>query len=73
MRKDFKYPIRTITRKEEIESRSALGFLVGFTICLPFLIFIKTINFLVEKGGKALLWVLWIGIWAIGSYLYFNG
>ena len=72
MRKDFKYPIRVITRKEEIESRSALGFLVTFIICLPFLIFIKIINFLVEKGGKVVLWLLWIGIWAIGSYLYFS-
>ena len=72
MRKDFKYPIRIITRKEEIETRSAFGFLVVFTLCLPFLIFVKTINFLVEKGGKTILWMLWVGIWVIGSYLYFS-
>ncbi len=72
MRKDFKYPYRVVTRKEEIEARSAFGFLLTFVICLPFLIFIKTISFLVEKGGKVTLWLLWIGMWAILSYLYFS-
>lgn len=38
MREDFKYPYRTITRKEEVEGNKALGEFFGSMLILPFLL-----------------------------------
>tara|TARA_R110002020_G_scaffold6082_2_gene25453 strand:- start:235 stop:456 length:222 start_codon:yes stop_codon:yes gene_type:complete len=38
MRKDFKYPYRVISRKEEIQSRYDGGFILGTIIGFPIMI-----------------------------------
>ena len=39
MRKDFKYPYRVVTRKEESESRYDGGFILGTIIGFPIMVF----------------------------------
>ena len=76
MRKDFRYPIRIITRKEEIQSFEDFGFVVTFILLLllklPLMVVIHPLAYLIKKGGMITISILWLLLWIVGSYLYFS-
>ena len=72
MRKDFRYPVRIITRKEEIQATKDLGFVMAFILLLPLTIITKPLGDLIKKGGMITITILWLLLWIVGSYLYFS-
>jgi uncharacterized membrane protein len=69
MREDFKYPYRVITQKEEIEGNKALGFLLGATILLPFILINIILGIFQGMFSKfGLLAIVWIAVWFLFGY-----
>jgi hypothetical protein len=62
MRKDFKHPYRVVRPKDEFGWKDA-GFLFGVTIgtliFYPFTFILKVIEYLIRKGGKITVSILW--------------
>ena len=50
MRKDFIYPYRTFSRKEEVEANRAVGFVLGFLLMLPFTVVNRILGFFMPSN-----------------------
>jgi hypothetical protein len=71
MRSDFFYPIRVITRAEEIAATGFLGFIIGVLIFFPIFL-VKAIIDLVLSIiiPRAYIKYFWIGA-VVGALLYY--
>ena len=80
MRKDFGYPHRIITRKEEIQSTKSFGFLFGIIlgtlIFYPFTFILKVVEYLIKKCRKIIVVSLWcllcffVSYWIFSNYIF---
>ena len=61
MRKDFKYPYRVVTRKEEIESRYEGGFIIGTIIGFPIMLINTILIFFMPPKLVPYFWIGFIG------------
>lgn len=68
MRKDFKYPYRIITRKEEIEANEAFGSLLFLALFTPYSIITDILSLFLPKILINILWII-AGVYFIGGWL----
>ena len=59
-REDFKYPIRVITRQEEIDGGNALGSLIGMLLAIPITIIDTILYKIFGYKGSNIAWVVLI-------------
>jgi hypothetical protein len=70
MREDFKYPIRVITRQEEIEGGNALMSLIGMILAIPVVIIDTILYKIFGHKGSNIAWVVLI-LGTLGYFIFF--